>query len=597
MHRGRITKRLQCLLELLTAGILTAGSITGQGAPSITSMPCPSPGTQAQVTWTTVTGDDYYSLWQDYTTVCGPMLGPPVNPSSCSFATTPGHHTLQINGRDPQGNWYSSAPTSMACQPLAPQFTSIKCQSPGALAQVNWSVVAGDDYYSLWQDYTTVCGPMLGPPTNPSSCNFATSPGQHTLQINGRDTQGNWYSSAPTTMTCQPPAPPQQVSLSAPPNGAGGQPLKPLLSWSASNGATAYDLYLGTTNPPSIYASSLTATNYTASTNLTANTVYYWNVIAKNSAGSAPASTTWYFTTGSGGALPVQVTLTSPANGAIGQPLQPTLSWYASTGATSYDIYLGMNYPPPKYTSVGGSTAYVPGMNLMSNSTYYWYVVATNSAGQAPPSSTWSFTTASQSTTVSLINTTHSGSTAFSVGDGYQLTVTGGPYQMVTLDWTCNGSGSSGFVKGSTNSAGTLTISGTYAATDVGNWTEQWYVGGVPATPPLSFSVSTVAPVSVSPSSGSGSAQSFTATFSDTTYGAGNISPKPFSPSGRVRRETARISASYASTRARITFTSWPMPRGRGSARFRPGAVTILRILNAHYPAESLVKSQVITCR
>ncbi len=88
-------------------------------------------------------------------------------------------------------------------------------------------------------------------------------------------------------------------------------------------------------------------------------------------------------------AVPV---LTAPANGAADVALTPTLSWNASNGATSYEVFFGTTSSPPLVAS-GGATSYSPG-TLNSGATYYWSVTAANSVATAA-SATWSFTTAS----------------------------------------------------------------------------------------------------------------------------------------------------------------------------------------------------------
>jgi hypothetical protein len=83
--------------------------------------------------------------------------------------------------------------------------------------------------------------------------------------------------------------------------------------------------------------------------------------------------------------------LTSPANGAAGTPLAPTLTWNAVSGATSYDIYFGPSSSPP-LVSNSVSLFYAPG-TLSPNTTYYWQVVARNGPAASPPSAVRSFTT------------------------------------------------------------------------------------------------------------------------------------------------------------------------------------------------------------
>jgi len=80
----------------------------------------------------------------------------------------------------------------------------------------------------------------------------------------------------------------------------------------------------------------------------------------------------------------------SPANGATGVGTSTTLSWSASS-AQSYDVYFGATYPPALYRA-GVTQPSVGVSSLASSATYYWSIVARNSAGTtAGP--VWSFTT------------------------------------------------------------------------------------------------------------------------------------------------------------------------------------------------------------
>ena len=80
----------------------------------------------------------------------------------------------------------------------------------------------------------------------------------------------------------------------------------------------------------------------------------------------------------------------SPANGALGVSLSPTLSWTAGAGATSHDVYFGVTSPPPLVTNTAGAT-HIPG-TLLPNKKYFWKVVAKIGGGTAG-SGIWSFTT------------------------------------------------------------------------------------------------------------------------------------------------------------------------------------------------------------
>ncbi|BDC52118.1 hypothetical protein F183_A44330 [Bryobacterales bacterium F-183] len=89
-----------------------------------------------------------------------------------------------------------------------------------------------------------------------------------------------------------PPSPP---SLLSPIAGQTGVSPATTLTWSAANGATSYDVYLGTSNPPPLLLNT-TGLSATPSGNLIAGQLYYWQVVARNASGSA-ASAVAQFTT------------------------------------------------------------------------------------------------------------------------------------------------------------------------------------------------------------------------------------------------------------------------------------------------------------
>ncbi len=84
--------------------------------------------------------------------------------------------------------------------------------------------------------------------------------------------------------------------------------------------------------------------------------------------------------------------LVSPANGAIGVLLAPTLTWNPAAGATSYDVYFGADSPPPLVTNTVG-TSYSPA-TLNPSATYYWQIAAKTATGSTA-SAVRSFTTGS----------------------------------------------------------------------------------------------------------------------------------------------------------------------------------------------------------
>lgn len=82
---------------------------------------------------------------------------------------------------------------------------------------------------------------------------------------------------------------------------------------------------------------------------------------------------------------PGAFSLLTPANGAINQPLQPTLTWSAATGASTYTVRISLSpaLTSPIHTSPAqaGTSYVVPASVLSECGTYYWGVFATNGSG------------------------------------------------------------------------------------------------------------------------------------------------------------------------------------------------------------------------
>ncbi len=172
---------------------------------------------------------------------------------------------------------------------------------------------------------------------------------------------------------------------SSPPAGSSNQPVKPMLMWQASSGATKYSYCIDNSNNnicDTAWVDNGTAISKTL-TDLNENTTYYWQVRAENAAGYTYADLSntgwWIFSTGE---KPAAFNKVSPANKAINQPTSVTLTWQASSGATRYDICYDTtnDHACSNWTSVGTATSKsLTGLSM--NTTYYWHVRAVNSIG------------------------------------------------------------------------------------------------------------------------------------------------------------------------------------------------------------------------
>jgi subtilisin family serine protease len=193
-----------------------------------------------------------------------------------------------------------------------------------------------------------------------------------------------------------PPVVPAPPVLSSPANGATGVTLPVALSWNASFGATSYRVQVSTSSAftTTVYDHAGISSTSVSVSGLAPSTLYYWRVNATNAAGTSNWSTVRNFTTGTGMG-PAAPTLVSPANGANNVPRSPTLTWNASSGATSYRVQVcwDPSFNTNVYDRSGITSTSTVVTGLAGKTLHYWRVNATNANGTSKWSTTWSFTT------------------------------------------------------------------------------------------------------------------------------------------------------------------------------------------------------------
>jgi fibronectin type 3 domain-containing protein len=168
------------------------------------------------------------------------------------------------------------------------------------------------------------------------------------------------------------------------------------LTWNTVSGATSYNIYRSMTSGGeggTPYKTGVTSASFT-DTGLTNGTTYYYTVAAVNSTANSGQSAEASATPTSGGSVPAAPSGVSTSSGNA----QVTISWTASSGATSYNLY--------RSTTPGGegTTAYKTNVTspytdtgLTNGTTYYYEVAAVNSVGTSPMSSEVSGTPQSSS--------------------------------------------------------------------------------------------------------------------------------------------------------------------------------------------------------
>lgn len=197
------------------------------------------------------------------------------------------------------------------------------------------------------------------------------------------------------------PSLPGIVSLIAPTDESiVASPQMPLV-WEQIAGATTYHLQVSNqSNFSTMLVNDSTLTGDSKMmTALENNATYYWRVRAKNDAGWGSFSAANSFTVEL--ALPLAVSLVTPANGATVVPDAVKFSWNRSVpDVRKYWIEVSttadMSNVVARDTSVTDTFKVFTG-TLQHNTTYYWQVRAKNQAGWGPYSSVRNLTTATSS--------------------------------------------------------------------------------------------------------------------------------------------------------------------------------------------------------
>jgi hypothetical protein len=194
------------------------------------------------------------------------------------------------------------------------------------------------------------------------------------------------------------------------------------LDWDASSGATTYETryeYCYDTTDDgdcSAWVSTGTSTLKELS-GLRSSTTYYWQVRANSGIvttyANGSSTAYWSFST-AGPTPPGAFAKTSPANGATGQSSSPTLSWGASSGASSYEYcYDTTNDSACSSWVSTGVTASANLSGLTVGSTYYWQARANNGYGttyaDGSSGAFWSFSVTGMTTDTVWTGTTSHG--------------------------------------------------------------------------------------------------------------------------------------------------------------------------------------------
>jgi formylglycine-generating enzyme required for sulfatase activity len=265
---------------------------------------------------------------------------------------------------------------------------------------LSWTTMSGSSTYyvqvSTISTFTIVLTEDSTLTSASKAINNLASGTTYYWRVRAKNANGVSGWTSPWSFTTIPPSIPSVPTLVSPANGSTIQSLTPTLDWSTVSGATAYHVQVSTSNTFSVIVSqdsTLSADSMKVKAGVLASgTTYYWRVRAKNSAGVSSWTSPWSFAIA---ATLVPPALVSPVTGATGLSLSPTLVWSPVNGATTYIVRVSTS-PGPANTIFVDSTRTADSMQirgLAANTTYYWWVNATNSGAVGPWGGPWSFAT------------------------------------------------------------------------------------------------------------------------------------------------------------------------------------------------------------
>jgi fibronectin type 3 domain-containing protein/beta-glucanase (GH16 family) len=288
---------------------------------------------------------------------------------------------LQTCDSTTSDQWSFTTDTGLTAAPPA----GVTAAPGNAQITLSWSSVSAATSYNVYRG-TSSYGEALTPYKNLTTTSYT-----NTGLTNGTTyfyTVGSANSVGTSVWSAEVSATPGTSTAPATPTGLAATPgnAQNALAWGTSSGATSYNLYRSTVSGgegTTAYKTGLTSAAY-ADAGLTNGTAYYYTVAAVNSLGTSAQSSQVSGTPAASGSAPAApASLTATAGNALA-----TLTWGASSGASTYNLYrstvAGGEGTTPYYTGIS-TTAYT-NTGLTNGTTYYYMVAAVNSTGTSAQS-------------------------------------------------------------------------------------------------------------------------------------------------------------------------------------------------------------------
>lgn len=191
--------------------------------------------------------------------------------------------------------------------------------------------------------------------------------------------------------------PPNIPSSPNPTNGATGVSVNADASWTGGDvnpgDTVTYDVYFGTTTPPTIKVSANQSTTSYDPGTMNYNGHYYWKIVSWDNHGASTVGIIWDFITEN--RAPYEPSSPSPPQAATGISITVDLSWTGGDpdgDPVTYDVFFGTSSSPPKVSANQSTTTYDLPI-LTYGTTYHWKIVSWDNHGASTISSLWYFMT------------------------------------------------------------------------------------------------------------------------------------------------------------------------------------------------------------
>jgi fibronectin type 3 domain-containing protein len=279
-------------------------------------------------------------------------------------------NNIGVSGFSPRA---SGTPSASAATPPAPQAPTVTAGS-GQLS-ISWQAVEGATFYEVWTGTTSnasISTKQGGDVSTLSAVITGLANGTtYYVWLKAKNNAGTSgfspvSSGTPLSFSVTPQAP------STPAVSIGNGQIT--VSWTAVEGATAYEIWTGTTNSSASATKNGDDESVSLSrtiSGLTNGTTYYVWIKAKNSVGTSGFSPTASGKPISSATVPTLIS----SNG------QLSVSWTAIAGADQYEVFYGTGVNPPQTASqtVNATSAVITG--LTNGTIYNVWVRGKNATG------------------------------------------------------------------------------------------------------------------------------------------------------------------------------------------------------------------------